>query len=478
MKVNLKNLAITAPLLFSSVTLFLHGYLGYFVRYIADDFCSAYRARHLGVLRAAWFWYLTWTGRYSASVLDGVIGWLGPGAISFIVLLTIIIWLLVLTALFMFFFSRLKNRFLVSLALATTTLFALFLLAPDIRGALYWGQGMRSVIPPLIMGTIQVILVNRIRAKEWTKLQRILWGILGFFWALVAGGFSETYAAFQVAALLFSLLVALIREKNKFSITAVFLASGLLGAIGALLIVVLAPGNSERQAFFPPSPDLLNLLIISLKSFLVYGANLAYSPEKVLAIFGLFSLAAIIGSQLQLETDARLLIITLSLTVGFTFICFLPAAYGLSDAPPNRTLILPTYFFLIGLLASGIVSGNLLRKKQSFAVSTLLPSLVIVTIIISASINSINLYQSRSEFIEYARLWDETDAMILKSKQDGIRQVIVPVIQNWASINTPNDNPKFWVNVCMSDYYDVQIIATNIPSPEVRDTERPLLQGK
>jgi hypothetical protein len=255
------------------------------------------------------------------------------------------------------------------------------------------------------------------------------------------------------------------REKSKFSITAVFLASGVLGAIGALLIVVLAPGNLERQAFYPPSPDILSLLTISLKSFLVYGAYLVNSPEKALAAFGLFSLAAVIGSRIQLETDSRLVIIVLGLTAGFTFICFLPAAYGLSDAPPNRTLILPTYLFLMGLLASGIVSGNLLGEKQNFVVSTLLPSLVIVTIIISASINSINLYQSRSEFIEYARLWDEMDAMILKSKEEGVSQVIIPVIQNWASLNTPNDNPRFWVNICMSGYYDVQIIAINDAFP-------------
>src|SRR6266487_1533490 len=177
MKISLKNLCITIPILFSSIALLLHGYLGYFSRYIADDFCSASQVHRLGVLRAAWLWYLNWSGRYSASILDGVIGRLGPRAVPFIVPFTIITWLTALTALFLFFFSQLKSRFLVSLAFATTTLFALFLLAPDIRGALYWGQGMRSVVPPLILGTIQVILLNHIRSKEWTKLHLVLWGI-------------------------------------------------------------------------------------------------------------------------------------------------------------------------------------------------------------------------------------------------------------------------------------------------------------
>jgi hypothetical protein len=459
MKIDAKKLSISLCLFGSSIALFLHGYLGHFSRYIADDFCSASQANRIGVLRAAWFWYLTWSGRFSASILDGVVGRLGPGAVPFLVPFTITIWLIALTVLFTFLLYQLKSRFLISFTLATTMLFALFLLTPEVRGSLYWGQGMRSVVPPLIMGTVQIIFLTYIQVREWTNPQLVFWGILSFSWALIAGGFSETYAAFQVAALLFSLLVVLIRGKFKFSKTTLFLASSLLGAIGAMLIIIWAPGNLERQAFYPSPPGIVGLLTISLKGFLGYIANLVSAPEKVLSIFGIFSLAVVVGTQFPQETDSRLLVAIPILTIGFLCICFLPAAYGLSDAPPNRTLILPTYFFLGGLLALGIVCGTLLGKKQNVAVSDLLPALAMTTILLSASINSLHLYQSRSEFIEYAILWDKMNIQVLQAKQDGITPVIIPVIPNWASLNTPNDNPKYWVNICMSSYYNVQILA-------------------
>jgi hypothetical protein len=479
MKLNLKTLSITIPVIFCSTALILHGYLGHFSRYMADDFCTVFYAQRLGVFRAAWFWYITWSGRYSASVLDAMIGSLGPKALPFIVPLTIILWVATLTAAFLTILPLMKNRTLVSLALATTSLFSLFLLAPDIRQSLYWGQGMRSVVPPLVMGTIQIILLNQVRSRDWSRFQLGLWGTLSLFWAFVAGGFSETYAAFQVAAFLFSLTVILVVEKFKFSNTSLFLASGLLGAIGALSLIVLAPGNSERQAFFPPPPGLGGILSISLKSFFGYLVSLANTPDKILASLGLFSLAVMIGSQVQRERDARLLVVIPGIMLGFMFVCFPPAAYGTSDAPPGRTLILPTYFFLIGLLALGFVCGNLLGKEQDFihsaaprraalAFSKLLPSLVIVTTILSASIHSINLYESRSEFVKYAAIWDETDANILKSKQTGAAQVLIPATANWASLNIPNDNPRFWVNLCMSSYYDIQILAvpnSSLPSP-------------
>ena len=90
MRLSLKNLSITIPILLGGIALFLHGYLGYFSRYIADDFCSAYQAGRLGILRAAWFWYLTWSGRFSASILDSIVGLLGPRAVPFLVPITIV----------------------------------------------------------------------------------------------------------------------------------------------------------------------------------------------------------------------------------------------------------------------------------------------------------------------------------------------------------------------------------------------------
>ena len=87
-----------------------------------------------------------------------------------VVVFTIIIWLVIMTTLFwMFFQLQIKDSFLLSLALAIISLFALFLLAPDIRQSLYWGQGMRSVVPPLLMGTLQVILWNYFQAQGVDK---------------------------------------------------------------------------------------------------------------------------------------------------------------------------------------------------------------------------------------------------------------------------------------------------------------------
>jgi hypothetical protein len=455
-----KHPSLIIPLVCSAVALSLHGYLGYFSRYLADDYCTAIYAHRLGVLRAAWFWYLNWSGRFSASILDAVVASMNPRAIAVVVPFTIVIWLMILIVFFWTLLRPLRNRLLASLALACTSLFTLFVLAPDIRQSLYWGQGMRSVVPPLMMGTIQVLLFDRLRSRKWSGLQLGLWIVLSFIWSFLAGGFSETYAVFQLAALLLSLLIVLILKGFRFSNTLMFLVSGFLGAMTALIIIILAPGNAERQSFLPAPPGLAGIFAISIKSYLLYLVHLVDSPAKLFAIVGLFGLAAMVGAQYPQKINSRPVLVIPALIFGLMYICFPPAAYGLSDAPPARTLMIPTYFFLIGLVVTGAVCGNVLADKQSLLISKFVPSLVIVSVALAASIHAIHLYQSKPEFVEYATHWDQVEAQIIQSQENGEKQVLIPVIQNWAHLNTPNDNPKFWVNVCMSAYYGIDILAT------------------
>jgi hypothetical protein len=75
----------------------------------------------------------------------------------------------------------------------------------------------------------------------------------------------------------------------------------------------------------------------------------------------------------------------------------------------------------------------------------------------SAKIQAVRLYDTRSEFIEYANWWDATDAKILDARSHGLEEITVPVKDNWAGLLVLNDNPKFWVNICYTNYYHIQV---------------------
>src|SRR5512146_741159 len=137
----------------STAVLVMHGYLGTYSRFMADDYCSAAESVRLGILRAAWFWYRTWTGRYSANVLDALFGALGPGVTPFVTALVLLAWLLALFAAIVLFLAARGQRqqSLISFSLAASILLLTLTLTPDVPQALYWGQGMRSVVPPLLV---------------------------------------------------------------------------------------------------------------------------------------------------------------------------------------------------------------------------------------------------------------------------------------------------------------------------------------
>ena len=451
-----------------AVPLILHAYLGSFSRFLGDDYCSAFQADRLGILRASWYWYLTWSGRYSASILDGIFGVLGPSVVSFVTSAVIGVWLIGLGVTFNIIFSFDKNKALNASLLAASALFLTLNFTPDVRQSLYWGQGMRSVVPPLILGTLYFGLFFAIKnSNHQNRKFDFLWFSLSFLLALGIGGFSETFSALQLVIFGISVLavIAIYRYQVK-SFEFLYLSAGLLGAALSLIIVIVAPGNAFRAAYFPPPPDLFGILDISLKSLIAYIAGLFSTFEAILGFVGIFFLCMLVGFKTpneRLATSHLLLV----LASGFLLIiaCFPPAAYGLSDAPPGRTLIISTYILALLIVFSGYFLGSRIAlKKDSY--SELLYSfsylLVLTLLAVSSFIVSQKLYASRHMFTEFATAWDKTHETLL-SLEGNAKDVIVPAVKDeWSEVLRMSDNPRFYVNTCVSAYYGFDsIIATD-----------------
>jgi hypothetical protein len=56
------------------------------------------------------------------------------------------------------------------------------------------------------------------------------------------------------------------------------------------------------------------------------------------------------------------------------------------------------------------------------------------------------------------------DAQITRAKAAGEQQVIIPIMTNWAGLDNPNDNPKFWLNYCYSKYYGINVLTPPEPN--------------
>ena len=246
--------------------LLIHIYLGSYSRFIADDFCSSAMAHSQGILRGTLFWYLNWNGRFSANFLDSLFGYLGPAATPYATGLVVTLWFFALASAVSQLLPSVEERLLKSCIIAAMVLFATLHVLPLVGQSLYWGQGMRSIVPPLIFGTASLALIaNHGNSPAKTSSQWIITAALVTF---IAVGFAETYFAVQTAALVFAFVIPVIfkryappNKRNYF----LLLIAGLVGSLAGGLVMFVAPGNKFRQNAFPTPPAIPELLSVSFR---------------------------------------------------------------------------------------------------------------------------------------------------------------------------------------------------------------------
>jgi len=453
-----------------SVNLILYGYHGGFTRLLADDFCSAYYAKKLGLLRSIWYWYLNWSGRYTAFGTDWVMEKIGAYNLNFILPLLLLGWLVFTTTVLHLFLRQVlppaKSK-VAALSLATVFLFVILILSPNITQSLYWWNGMRSYSLPLILLTLYAVLFQIGVEKLNTKKTVVVGGFVSFLFAVVNGGLGETYIAFQLVLFAFLLGLEWLVNKDTAAPRFVFLLAGLAGSMVSIAIVIASPGNATRQDFFPPHPDVINLFRISIAGYLDFLFEIIKTSKKITGLLGIFLLTIWLGGQSERETTGCNRVTPLVFLGAFalSFACFVPGAYATSEPPPTRALIIPVFALVACLLYTGFTNGYQLANQGYFSrsVDPLLFIMAALLITYSSLVNAQYLYRSRSVYIEFAQKWDRTNALILKAKMDKLESVQIPAMDNWAGIEYPTDNEKYWPNRCYSAYYDINVLAPPYP---------------
>jgi hypothetical protein len=458
-------LAIFALFIPSSLVLLLHAYLGSFSRFIADDFCSYYYAKELGVFQSALYWYRTWHGGYSVSFMDSLLVLIGPYGIPYVTPIVLFIWLAVTTVAIHLLLRKDSQLFdiLKSISLGTAVVYSILLISPKVSQSLYWWGGMRAYVMPLIIFTFYIALFQWFRKRSLKAGPIFILSGVSFMIVFASGGFSETFTPVQLVIFVFiisyGLLTLNFRPKDK---EFFFLLAGYFGALASLLAMVSAPGNAARQALYPEPADLFSVFDIAFAGFITFLQGVFSTPERLFGILGMILGTAWLGIQTRDESKHKFWNILICLVTGlvFTFLCFLPAAYGLSAKPYERTLIIPAYILVVGLLLASFMWGKWVSSKIEMRRFIHLGFFLTATtlIVLSAVIKSQELYASRHAYIDYARKWDQVDTQIIQTKHSGEELVLIPNMINWAGLDRPTDNPKFWLTACYTQYYGIQVL--------------------
>lgn len=449
----------------AAISLAGFAYLGSYTRFMADDFCSAFYADRFGLLRSIWYWYLNWSGRYSAFVFDWLeLNTFGRYGAHLIPPLLLSLWLILAIAAIYMTLRRLMpegKNFPAALALGALFVSVAVLLSPDIPQSFLWLNGLRSYSLPLVNLTLYVFLFQWM-LPQLRSGKAMVWAcILAFILAFGDGGMSETYAVFQFVLLGFLAALKWFADDRKMSKTFFLLTAGFLGALAAVIVIALAPGNAVRQAALPPSPGLGKLLSISWAGYAAFISGIVLNPHKITALTGALLAAVWIGTRYKDRLKAPVWLIPVAVVggLGLSFACFPPAVFGYSEPPPLRTMSIAV-FGLTGFLFYAAFLIGCLWARQSKSVQRFSVQIIVLALLLTGTSSALtvqSVLQRRGGFVSFAGKWDAVDAQILAAKAGGAPSVTIPAMTNWADLDRPSDNPKFWATACYSEYYGIQV---------------------
>ena len=476
----LRNSLYFIILLCMIMPLIAHAYIGTFSRLTADDYGSAIAIRGQGISGYTIGTYNGWSGRYSATTLDGISASFGSGITAYSTAITLLVWFVVsfLTFAQISLSNDKKKRYGSAALLSALIIFTTLGITPDIKQSLYWMQGMHSLIPSCIFSTallgVYLHIIKNEHQKKWKLYSEYT---ICFVIPLISGGFSETFVTLQCVALIITLLITLIFWKGKHRRQALLIFTiSLLGAIAALALVSFAPGNAVRSGGHTAGftiPAILETLKISFIATRDFYSLLLSFPSRVGYSIGLFIVSVILGMLYANNTEHLNASSTFKKTFLFLFpfislifliiVCFFPGAFAVARSIPRRTMLIPAFVVVVSVAAWGFVFGMVHLKGMlgEHPEQNKVGKLLIITILCAVALlpvyNCMKILSTNSQIMTFATQWDQMNSQIIQAKKNGETEIVVLPLEDWAGLDGITSNPKDWVNVYASIYYGLQV---------------------
>jgi hypothetical protein len=452
--------------------------IGLMTRYWADDFCYASIFKLHGFWGAQVYSYLHVimyaSNRFSLTLFSGVSDLIGPEAIRFLPALAVISWMSTATLATRQVgkIIRLPFSWAETLLAAGAVVFMTLYQTPNRFQVLYWRSGMLPYLAPLIVMTLISGLILWEAQKEKTS---VFWQVIIAILSFLAGGFSETAAAFQTGFLLVALLAAWLarRSGSRLAFRALpYLFAALVGTLISMVLLLVAPPNHARQSDLPNPPAPVKLVSLSLVySFDFIRESLRGLPLPSAINLSLFGLLSFMAHLRNLDTVWRSL--SLLKIPAAAAACYLltvcsvaPSVYAESAFPELRALVIPQFALVLTTAAWGWAIGETLCavirwvRLNTFATNlALILGLCLLSLYMLRT--TVKVYAELPKYAQRAAAWVARDLQIRQAQKDGIRDIQVKALDSISGVYELQPDPRFWINACAADYYGMDAIRTD-----------------
>jgi hypothetical protein len=202
--------------------------------------------------------------------------------------------------------------------------------------------------------------------------------------------------------------------------------AALVGAVIGLLVLLIAPGNAYRRAYFP-QPDLWLSLVYAARTMAVPLTNtVRNAPLAALAIIMAPALVAepAVGNRERLKIKKAILILLVGV-IAIDFASMFLAYYATSGPLAGRAQMLPVFFSLAGIMAASALGGRLFNRHGKRLAAALL--------IIAALACSVQAITVNEHLYRYAT--KQTESLDGLETDDQVR----PCIESLDRIRLPAD---------------------------------------
>jgi hypothetical protein len=437
-----------------ALPLVMVAWLGFYSRYVVDDFWTAGYLRVLGFWEAQRYWYLSWSGRYSFTFLVSLVELLGVGATRWLPVSSLVLWV---GALYWFWdgvfkLAGLPYSRLIRLGAALLIIYTTLRIMVDWQQVFLWQTGILTYTVPLIGITFwSAWFLSRLNRPEVyvPKWHTLLLTSLLF---LSLGGLSETSLVFQITVLglalvFFAFLSARYPHRRA---GLLLLGVGLAGSLAALLFVAIAPGNSVRLGH--GGIHLLNLAELIHQTFFFarfyFKVLFINSIRPMLCILGIpFLLAIGFHPHLKQRPTRSDLILPVSFLMFFLlvimtvyWICCMPAYVAMRAGPPHRSLVVMYYWLTLTLAIESYVFGLTISRVIQWVIpfmdrADILKFIRIGVVLAITALLALGpvqaaqkLWHIRPEYQQFAIDWDARDKAARLAAAEGIHNAVMPAV--------------------------------------------------
>jgi hypothetical protein len=466
--------------------------LGWHVRMLADDYCTAASALNRTVLESIIYDYYNWNWTYVDSFLKAVLARFQPAyhQVQTLLLLTALfaaLWWLVRELAAVLDLPAMRKH---SLLVAALFLLLIVYTAPN-KTVFFWYSAMIPYSFP-----VALVIAASAALVRWVRQGYRHTGRYAAFFALatvVLNGLANTFFLPLLGALALATIYTLWRVSKESRRASLLMITAVTAAnVASFLVVFSAPGNAVRQAhelevygFATPSiPQLIALtfqntvgyLIVPYGYTLVYGLlaftigiiltlALGHEDNEQIACFSFAKRWAWVDGLVLFVLSASIVVSTIAATSYGTGL-LLGRTMFLARTAQTLTMMFLGYLLAVWLARRGFPYPWLKRRPAYRAVRLALTGLLIA-VPIGLLVDNLSRLPS---FREYAEDWDAVHAHILAEVAAGNRGIIeVPPYRYSvaALLNLDElDEAAGYTRGCASSFYGIEsIVMPQIQNP-------------